>query len=41
MLNLSIDRVIPAGDGRRLGYLSEWIEAITNLVTCCRAATNS
>lgn len=36
-LNLSIDHVVPAGDGRRLGYPVEWFEDITNLVTCCRA----
>ena len=36
-LNLSIDHVIPAGDGRRLSYPPEWIEDVANLVTCCRA----
>ena len=36
-LNLSVDHVVPRGDGKKLGYPVEWIEAITNLVTCCRA----
>jgi HNH endonuclease len=36
-LNLSIDHVIPAGDGRRLGYPPDWVEDIANLVTSCRA----
>ena len=36
-LNLSVDHVIPRGDGTKLGYPDEWIEDITNLVTCCRA----
>lgn len=36
-LGLSVDHVIPGGDGRRLGYPIEWIDDIANLVTCCRA----
>jgi len=36
-LNLSIDHVIPGGDGRRLDYPTEWVEDIANLITCCRA----
>lgn len=35
-LNLSVDHVVPRGDGRTLGYPVEWIEDIANLVTCCR-----
>ena len=36
-LNLSVDHVVPRGDGKKLDYPVEWIEDITNLVTCCRA----
>ena len=36
-LDLSIDHVIPRETIKRLGWPSEWIEDIANLVTCCRA----
>lgn len=34
-LQLSVDHVVPSG-ARSHGYLPEWLEDITNLVTCCR-----
>ena len=36
-LSLTVDHVVPRGDGKKLGYPAEWIEDITNLATCCRA----
>jgi hypothetical protein len=34
-LQLSVDHVVPSG-ARSWGYRPEWLEDITNLVTCCR-----
>lgn len=34
-LQLSVDHVVPSGM-RSHGYPTEWLEDITNLVTCCR-----
>jgi 5-methylcytosine-specific restriction endonuclease McrA len=36
-LDLSIDHVVPGGTVKQFGWPREWIEDITNLVTCCRA----
>lgn len=38
-LQLSVDHVIPR-QMTRLGYPVEWVEDITNLVTCCRACND-
>ena len=35
-LQLSVDHVVPSGSRAR-GYSVEWLEDISNLVTCCRA----
>ncbi|MGE5435473.1 MAG: HNH endonuclease [Candidatus Doudnabacteria bacterium] len=36
-LSLSVDHVIPTGVAKRLGYAPEWVQDISNQVTCCRA----
>ena len=36
-LDLSVDHVVPAETIKRLGYLSQWVDDLINLVTCCRA----
>jgi hypothetical protein len=36
-LDISVDHVVPVETIKRLGYPSEWVDDLINLVTCCRA----